>query len=64
MTEQQKYDIIKKLVDSKGNKKTAALKLNCTPRHINRMVNGYNSQGKSYFIHSNHNRKPAMIRLA
>jgi hypothetical protein len=59
MTEQQKYDIIKKLVDSKGNKKAAALKLNCTPRHINRMINGYNTEGKSYFVHGNRGRKPA-----
>lgn len=59
MTEQEKHDIIKKLADSNGNKKTAALKLSCTPRHINRMILGYKTQGKSYFIHGNRNRKPA-----
>lgn len=59
MTEQQKYEIIKKLVDTNGNKKAAALKLSCTPRHINRMISGYKDSGKSYFVHGNRNRKPA-----
>ena len=58
MTEQQKYNIIKQLVDTNGNKKTAALKLDCTSRHINRMINGYQLEGKSFFIHGNRNRKP------
>ncbi len=36
--EQYKYDVIKKLVDTNGNKKKAALKLNCTIRAINRLI--------------------------
>ena len=58
MTEQYKYKIIKKLVAIGGNKKQAALKLNCTPRHINRLIQGYIDCGKSYFLHGNRERKP------
>ena len=59
MTEQQKYDIIKKLVDSSGNKKTASLKLGCTTRHVNRLIKGYKNQGKFFFVHGNRCRQPA-----
>lgn len=59
MDENKKYMIIKKLVETNGNKKRAALELNCTPRHINRMIQGYKQQGKTYFVHGNHNRKPS-----
>jgi len=58
MDENQKYEIIKKLVETNGNKKTAALKLNCTRRHINRMTAGYKEKGKAFFIHGNRGRKP------
>jgi len=58
MDENQKYEIIKKLVETNGNKKTAALKLNCTRRHINRMAAGYKEKGKAFFIHGNRGRKP------
>lgn len=59
MDENNKYEIIKKLVDSNGNKKRATLTLQCSLRHINRMIKGYKSQGKEYFIHGNKGRKPA-----
>ena len=59
MNEQQKYDIIKSLVDHNGNKKAAALKLGCTIRTINRLISKYKKQGKSAFIHGNRGRKPA-----
>jgi hypothetical protein len=59
MNENNKYEIIKKLVDSNGNKKRATLTLQCSLRHINRMIKGYKSQGKEYFIHGNKGRKPA-----
>lgn len=36
MNENIKYMVIKKLVETNGNKKRAAIKLNCTVRHINR----------------------------
>jgi transposase len=59
MDENLKYDVIKKLVDTNGNKKTAALKIGCTDRHINRLIKGYQKQGKSFFIHGNRGRQPA-----
>lgn len=59
MNEQYKYDVIKKLVDTNGNKKNAAIKLNCTLRTINRLIIKYKSEGKSGFVHKNRGRKPA-----
>lgn len=58
MSENEKYEIIKKLVDSDGNKKTASLKLGCTTRHINRLIAGYKENGKNFFAHGNRGRKP------
>jgi transposase len=60
MDENQKYEIIKKLVDTNGNKKTAALKIGCSDRHINRLIKGYQEKGKAFFIHGNHGRQPAI----
>lgn len=59
MREQEKYEIIKKLAETNGNKKRAALKIGCTQRHINRLIQRYKKEGKSAFIHGNHGRKPA-----
>lgn len=59
MTEEYNYEIIKKLLETNGNKKNAALKLNCTIRHINRMIQGYKSKGKEFFVHGNKGRQPA-----
>ncbi|MEG1957810.1 MAG: hypothetical protein RR071_08760 [Lachnospiraceae bacterium] len=59
MTENEKHQIIKKLVDTNGNKQTAALKIGCTRRHINRLIAGYRLSGKQFFVHGNHNPKPA-----
>ena len=58
MTEQEKYETIKKLVDTSGNKKRAALTLGCTLRHVNRMIKGYKENGKNFFLHGNRGRKP------
>src|SRR5659263_697235 len=58
MKEEEKYLMIKKLVDTNGNKKRAALKLQCSTRHINRMIQGYNQKGKEYFVHGNRDRQP------
>jgi hypothetical protein len=60
MDETQKYEVIKKLVDTNGNKKTAALKIGCSDRHINRLIKGYQEQGKYFFIHGNRGRQPAI----
>lgn len=38
MNEQNKYEIIKKLVETNGNKKRAATRLGCTVRTINRLI--------------------------
>lgn len=58
MNELMKYTTIKRLVDTNGNKKRAAIKLDCSIRHINRMIVGYNEQGKAYFLHGNRGRIP------
>ncbi len=61
MNEEQKYQIIKKLVDTNGNKNRAAIELNCTPRHINRMIEGYKRKGKGLFLHGNRNKSPRNV---
>ena len=58
MNEQLKYDVIKKLVDSNGNKKNAAIKLNCSLRTVNRLIIKYKMEGKQGFVHKNRGRKP------
>ena len=58
MNEQEKYEVIKELVDKKGNKKRAALKLRLSVRQINRLIKVYKEKGKSGFLHQNRNRKP------
>jgi hypothetical protein len=59
MTAEFKYNVIKKLVETKGNKTAAELKLACTRRTINRMIKGYEQEGKAFFIHGNKGRTPA-----
>ena len=57
--EENKYNIIKELVDHSGNKRRAALKLNCSIRTINRLITRYKSEGKSSFSHGNRGRLPS-----
>ena len=59
MDEQRKYEVIKKLVEGKGNKNAAALKLGITPRHVNRLIEAYKKKGKEAFVHGNRGRKPS-----
>lgn len=59
MNEQKKYEVIKKLKETNGNKKRAAIELGCTLRHVNRMLKGYEEHGKAFFSHGNKGRKPA-----
>jgi transposase len=59
LNEHHKYEIIKKLVETGGNKQAAALKIGCSLRHIYRLIHGYQTQGKSFFQHGNNGRKPA-----
>lgn len=56
--EQSKYQIIKNLVDNNGNKFRAAVKLNVTIRHINRLIQVYKKYGKEGFVHGNRGRQP------
>ena len=59
MNEEQKYLIIKKLVETDGNKQRAAITLGITIRQINRLIIGYISFGKEFFIHKNRGRQPS-----
>lgn len=59
MNEENKYQIIKKLVETNGNKKKAAIKLGCTIRTINRLIIKYKEKGKAGFIHGNRNKLPS-----
>lgn len=58
MNENEKYELIKKLVETNGNKTKVASKLSCTIRHVNRMIAGYKKEGKAYFLHGNKGRQP------
>ena len=58
MNEEKKYKIIKKLVETNGNKKRAAIELDVTVRQINRMIAGYKAYGKEFFVHGNRGRQP------
>ena len=51
--------IIKKLVETNGNKKRAAIKLGCSTRTINRLIIKYKTQGKAAFVHGNRGRLPS-----
>ena len=58
MKERNVYSIIKKLVETNGNKNRAALKIGCTLRNINMLIKKYHSFGKAGFSHGNKSRKP------
>ena len=58
MKEQRKYEVIKKLVETNGNKKRAAVELDLSLRQINRLIAGYITYGKEFFIHGNRNKIP------
>lgn len=58
INEEYKYKIIKKLVETKGNKQRAAVKLKRSVRQIDRMIAGYKEFGKEFFVHGNRGRKP------
>ena len=56
--EDKKYEAIKELVDTKGNKKRIAVELGISERQVNRLIIGYKENGKGFFIHGNKGRKP------
>ena len=59
MKEQEKYEVIKELVEHGGNKNNAALKLGITRHQVNVLIKKYKEKGKSGFVHGNRSRKPA-----
>ena len=59
MKEQEKYNVIKELVDHNGNKNRASKKLGISRRQIDRLIIIYKEKGKSGFVHGNRSRKPA-----
>ncbi len=60
MDKQKKYEVIKKLMDTSGNKDRAALTLGISKRQVNRLIAAYRERGKAAFIHGNRGRKPAI----
>lgn len=60
--EQKKYEVIKKLKETNGNKKRAAITLEYSVRHINRLIKIYETYGKAGFLHGNTGRKPAIFK--
>lgn len=58
MKEMEKYEVIKKLVETSGNKNNAAIKLDVTKRTINRLIKVYKTYGKEGFRHKNKDRPP------
>lgn len=58
MNEQEKYEVIKELVDHNGNKNRACERLNLSKRQVNRLIIIYKEKGKSGFVHGNRARKP------
>ena len=59
LKEKQRYEIIKKLVETNGNKECARIKLGLKSiRQVNRLIAGYKEYGKEFFIHGNRGRKP------
>lgn len=59
MKEEEKYKIVKRVAEERCSKRRATIQLDCTLRHLNRMLEGYRKQGKEYFIHGNRGRTPA-----
>lgn len=59
MNEQEKYEVIKELVDHNGNKNRASKKLGISRRQIDRLIIKYKEKGKSGFIHGNRGNRPA-----
>ncbi len=45
MDEQKKYEVIKKLADSQGNKDRAAITLGITRRQVDRLIVAYKEKG-------------------
>ena len=59
MNEQEKYKVIKELVEHNGNKNRASKKLGISRRQIDRLIIKCKENGKSSFIHGNRGHIPA-----
>ncbi len=59
MKEELKYDIIKKVKNSKLSKNSAQIRLGVSRRTIDRLLITYNNKGKAGFKYGNHGSKPA-----
>ena len=59
LKEKQKYEIIKKLVETNCNNECARIKLGLKSiRQVNRLIASYKEYGKDFFVHGNRGRKP------
>lgn len=59
--EQEKYEVIKELVDHNGNKNLASKKLGISKRQIDRLIIKYKKTGKSAFVHGNRSKNLLML---
>ena len=59
VNEQMKYEVIKKLVDNKGNIRHAAAVLDLSIQQIYRLIDVYKLKGKYGFVHGNRTKSPA-----
>ena len=59
MNEQEKYKVIKELVEHNGNKNRASKKLGISRRQIDRLIIKYKEKGKSSLIHGNRGHIPS-----
>lgn len=59
MNELYKYEIIKKVVNNKLNRNSACVRIGCSLRNINRLINRYEEFGKNGFIHGNRGMLPS-----
>ena len=53
MSEQEKYKVIKELVDHNGNKNRASKKLGISRRQVDRLIIKYKEKGNAGFVHVN-----------
>ena len=58
MNEQEKYEVIKELVDHNGNKNRASKKLGISRRQTDRLIIKNKEKGKSGFVHGNRGHIP------
>ena len=58
LEQKDKYNAIKKLIETKGNKNAAALRFGCSIRTINRLIQKFHTIGQQGFIHGNTGKVP------